>query len=84
LYLAQFVLALPNKNDYGPDNSAATKLATKSGFALLVINVAGAVYILCLKAAVHAQFGYYHIVFSLALSYLATKRYSSKGLSWSK
>ncbi|HEY8781462.1 MAG TPA: hypothetical protein VIM16_07610 [Mucilaginibacter sp.] len=82
LFLVQFVLALPIKINFGPDNLAAIKLATKIGFAFLIINVAGAVFILCLKAPVPALVGYYHVVFSLAVVYIIIKRFSSKGISW--
>ncbi len=77
VFLTQFVLALPNKNPYGPDNLAASKLANKIALAILIINIGGAVFILCLKADVPAQFGYYHVVIALAVAYLLVKRATS-------
>src|SRR5258708_35381018 len=70
VFVIQFILALPNKIVYGADNIAATKLATKIASALLIINVVGAVFIFCLNAGVAVQFGYFHVVFSLAIVYL--------------
>ena len=84
IFLVQFVLAIPNKIIYGSDNLAATKLSTKIALALLVVNVAGAIFILYLNAPVPVQFGYYHVVFSLAILYLILKRISSNGLAWVK
>jgi hypothetical protein len=82
IFLVQFVLALPNKIVYGPDNLAATKLSTKIALALIIINVGGAVFIFCLKAGVPVQFGYFHIVTSLAIIYLLIRR--SSGGAWLK
>jgi hypothetical protein len=84
LFLVQFVLAMPNKIIYGSDNLAASKLSTKIALALLVVNATGAIFILYLKAPVPVQFGYYHIIFSLAILYLIYKRISSSGLVWVK
>lgn len=84
LFLVQFVLAMPNKIIYGSDNLAASKLSTKIAWALLVVNLTGAIFILYLKAPVPVQFGYYHIIFSLAILYLIYKRISSNGLVWVK
>ncbi len=82
LYLSQFLLTLPNTIVYGNDNIAATKLSTKIGLALLVINIAGAGYVLFLKSGVAAQFGYYHVVISLAILYVLAKR--ATGAAWLK
>jgi hypothetical protein len=82
LYLSQFLLTLPNNIVYGNDNVAATKLSTKIGLALLVINIAGAVYVLFLKSGVPAQFGYYHVVIALAIVYVLAKRVT--GAAWLK
>ena len=79
IFLVQFVLTLPIKITFGPDNLAAVKIVAKISIALLIINVAATVYIFCLKAGVPAQFGYYHIVISLAIVYLIIKRISSNG-----
>jgi hypothetical protein len=79
LFLIQFVLALPNAIVYGQENAAAIKLSSKIAVALLLINVAGAVFILCLKATVPVQFGYYHVIISLAVLYLIIRRLSSNG-----
>jgi hypothetical protein len=77
LFLIQLVLAIPNTIVYGPENIAAVKITSKIAFAFLLINVAGAVFILCLKAAVPAQFGYFHVVLSLTVLYLIIRRLSS-------
>ena len=84
VFLTQLVLALPNTIVYGQDNVAATKLSAKIALAFLIINVAGAVFVLCLNSGVAAQFGYYHIVFVLAVVYLMFKRMSSNGAAWLK
>jgi hypothetical protein len=82
VFVAQIALTFPNQIVYGPENTAANKLTTKIGLALIIINVTGAVFILCLKAQVPAQFGYYHIVISLALIYLMIKRNTGNGAAW--
>jgi hypothetical protein len=82
VFVIQFILALPNKIVYGADNIAATKLATKIALSLLIINVVGAVFIFCLNAGVAVQFGYFHVVFSLAIVYLLIKRSSTS--AWLK
>ena len=79
LYLVQLILAFPNTIVYGPENTAAAKLASKVALAILVINVAGAVFIFCLNSGVPAQFGYYHAVIALAVLYLIIRRVSSNG-----
>ena len=84
VFIAQFVLALPNKIIYGQDNSAAVKLATKIAVAILIFNVGGVIYIFYLTTKVPVQFGYYHAVISLAVLYLIIKRVSSKGATWVK
>ncbi|MDB5145262.1 MAG: hypothetical protein JWQ66_3975 [Mucilaginibacter sp.] len=76
IFLVQFVLALPNKIVYGPDNLAAIKLSTKIALALIIINAGGVVFIFCLNAGVPVQFGYYHIVITLAIIYLLIRRAS--------
>lgn len=82
VFLVQIVLAFPNTIVYAQDNVAATQLSSKIALAIILINVGGAVFILCLKAAVPAQFGYYHIAFALATTYLLVKR--SSGGGWLK
>jgi len=82
MFLTQLVLALPNKIAYGQDNEAATKLSAKIALAFLLINVAGAIFVLCLNSGVAVQFGYYHVVFALAVLYLMLKRMSGSGASW--
>jgi uncharacterized membrane protein len=82
VFLIQIVLALPNKIVYGADNLAATKLSGKIAIALLIINIAGAIFIFALNAGVALQFGYYHVAFSLAVLYLLIKR--SIGGVWIK
>ena len=77
LFLIQLVLALPNTIVYGPENAAAVKISSKIAFAFLLINVAGVVFVLCLKAAVPVQFGYFHVALSLAVLYLIIRRLSS-------
>jgi len=83
VFLIQIVLAMPNNIVYGPDNVAATKLSNKIALGIFIINVGGAVFILCLKAQVTVQFGYYHMVIALAVLYLLVKRMSSAG-AWLK
>jgi len=77
VFVIQLVLALPNKIVYGAENIAATQLATKIALSILIINVVGAVFVLYLNSGVPAQFGYFHIAFSLAIAYLLIKRTSS-------
>lgn len=84
VFLAQVVLAFPSDIVYGQENAAAAKLSSKIALALLIINVGGAVFILCLKADVPAQFGYFHVVFALTILYLLIKRMSSGGAAWLK
>jgi hypothetical protein len=79
VFLAQIVLAFPSNIVYGQENAAAVKLTSKIALALLIINIGGAVYILCLKADVPAQFGYFHAVFALTILYLIFRRISSGG-----
>jgi len=83
LFLCQFVLALPNAIVYGPENAAATKLSSKIGLALLIINIGAAVFVLCLKSGVPAQFGYYHVVIAVAMAYLLIRRLTGAG-AWLK
>src|SRR5271165_14196 len=47
LFLVQLILAFPNTIVYGPENTAAVKITSKVALAFLVINVAGALFILC-------------------------------------
>ena len=84
LFLIQFVLALPTNISYGSDNVAASKLTGKMALALLLINIAGAVFILCLKVAVSSQFGYYHVVLALVIIYIMIKRATTPGWVWGK
>lgn len=77
VFITQIVLAFPNNIIYGPDNLAASKLATKIVLALLIFNIGGVVYIFCLNAGVPVQFGYYHAVFALTIIYLLIKRMTS-------
>jgi len=83
LFLSQFVLALPNTIAYGAENVAATKLSSKIALALLIINIAGAAFVLCLKSGVPAQFGYYHVAIALVIVYLLVRR-SMGGGAWLK
>ena len=82
IFLTQFVLAFPNQIIFGHENEAANKLTTKIGLALIVINIAGALFIFCLNAGVPMQFGYYHVVILLALAYLMIKRNTGEGAAW--
>lgn len=77
VFVIQFILALPNKIVYGADNLAASQLVTKIALSILIINVVGAVFVLCLSPQVPAQFGYYHIAFSLSILYMLIKRSTS-------
>ena len=82
VFIAQFILALPNNIQYGPENTAAGKLVMKISLALLVFNIGGVLFVLCLNSGVPAQFGYYHVAFSLSLLYLIIKRIN--GSAWAK
>jgi hypothetical protein len=77
VFVIQMILAWPNNIVYGTDNLAAIKLATKISLSILIINIVGAVFIFCLNAGVPVQFGYFHVVSSLAILYLLIKRSSS-------
>jgi len=79
VFVIQAILAAPTNITFGSDNVAASKLTGKIALALLVINVVGAVFILCLKANVPAQFGYYHVGISLAIIYVMIKRATAGG-----
>jgi len=79
VFVIQAILAAPTNITFGSDNVAASKLTGKIALALLVINVVGAVFILCLKANVPAQFGYYHVGISLAILYVMIKRATAGG-----
>jgi predicted lysophospholipase L1 biosynthesis ABC-type transport system permease subunit len=79
VFVVQLILAAPTSITYGSDNTAASKLTGKIALALLVINAVGAVFILCLKAQVPVQFGYYHIGLSLAIIYIMIKRATATG-----
>lgn len=79
VFVIQAILAAPTNITFGSDNVAASKLTGKIALALLVINVVGAVFILCLKADVPAQFGYYHVGISLAILYVMIKRATAGG-----
>jgi len=85
VFVVQLVLAAPTNITYGSDNVAASKLTGKIALALLIINVVGAVFILCLKAQVPVQFGYYHIGLSVAILYIMAKRMmATDGWVWAK
>ena len=81
-FIAQFLLTLPDNNNYGMDNTAAVALATKIGLAILAINLGSAYVILCLDFGVAQQFGYYHLVISLSMLYLMYRRFTGEGISW--
>ena len=82
VFIAQFILTFPNNIQYGPENSAASKLVMKISLALLVFNIGGILFVLCLNSGVPAVFGYYHVAFALSLIYMMYKRMS--GGSWVK
>lgn len=84
VFVAQFVLAFPNTIEYGLENTAAGKLAGKIGLALLIFNIGGVLYVLCLNSDVPARFGYFHIGFTLALIYIFIKRVNDSGPIWDK
>lgn len=77
VFVIQFILALPNKIVYGADNLAANQLVTKIALSILIINVVGAVFVLYLSPQVPAQFGYFHVAFSLSILYMLIKRSTS-------
>jgi len=82
VFIAQFILTFPNNIQYGSENSAASKLVMKIVLALLVFNIGGILFVLCLYSGVPALFGYYHVAFSLVLIYMIFKRMS--GSVWAK
>jgi hypothetical protein len=84
VFLAQFVLMFPNTIEYGKENIAAGKLVTKISLAVLIFNIGGAVYILCLGGGVPYRFGYCHIAFSLIILYIIFKRMTDTGPLWVK
>lgn len=84
LFVIQAVLALPTNISFTADNVAAGKLTGKIAITLLLINLAGALFIFCLKAGVPVQFGYYHVVTSLTIIYILIKRMSSGPWVWRK
>src|ERR1700712_32777 len=77
IFLVQFVLQIPDKSFYGRDNAVAVTLATKIGIAVLIINIGGAIYVLCLNSGVAVQYGYYHIGFVLISLYVIGRRFAS-------
>lgn len=79
IFLVQMVLTMPTNISYGSDNVAASKLTGKIALAILLINIGGIVFIFCLKAAVAAQFGYYHVGIALAVIYVMFKRMTATG-----
>ncbi len=83
LFLVQFALMFPDNNPYGPEDNAATNLATKIGIGVLLINLGSVLFILVLKAAIPVQYGYYHAAFALIMLFVLFKRFSSK-LAWAK
>ncbi|MEO6849211.1 MAG: hypothetical protein ABI203_01275 [Mucilaginibacter sp.] len=83
VFLIQAVLALPSNITYTSDNVAAGKLTSKIALSMLLINVGGIVYVFFLKAAVPAQFGYYHVGIALAILYVMMKRMSGPW-AWAK
>jgi hypothetical protein len=83
LYVVQFIIMFPDRKIYGKDNATATLLASKIGLAVLFINVAGAVFVLCLSQGVPAIFGYYHIALVVVMLY-AVVRGNTSNVSWVK
>jgi len=79
IFLVQLVLTMPTNITYGSDNVAASKLTGKIALAILLINIGGIVFIFYLKAAVAAQFGYYHVGIALAVLYVMLKRMTATG-----
>ncbi|MDB5030306.1 hypothetical protein [Mucilaginibacter sp.] len=84
VFIAQFVLTFPNNIEFGPENTAASKLVGKISLAILVFNIGGIIYIFCLNSGVPARFGYFHVAFSLAIIYIIIKRMTGKGPLWVK
>lgn len=77
LYIVQFLIQIPDKHLYTRDDLPAKALATKIGLSVLVINIAGAVYVLCLNSGVPAQFGYYHIAFAVIELFVLVRAYTT-------
>jgi|SRR5581483_11523487 len=85
VFVIQFILTMPTNIVYGSDNVAASKLTGKIAWAILIINAVGALFVLDLAKQVPAQFGYYHVAFSLAVLYVMIKRATaSSGWAWAK
>jgi hypothetical protein len=83
IFIAQFLLQIPDKNLYSRENLPATALATKIGFAIIVFNAGAAVAIFCLNLGVPVQFGYYHVAFALIVVYVMIRRFTSN-VGWAK
>jgi uncharacterized membrane protein len=77
LFVVQFLINIPDKHLYTRDDLSAKTLATKIGLSVLVINIAGAVYVLCLKSGVPVQFGYYHVAFALIELLVLVRAYTT-------
>ncbi len=77
LFVVQFLIQIPDKHLYTRDDLSAKTLATKIGLSVLVINIAGAVYVLCLKSGVPVQFGYYHVAFALIELLVLVRAYTT-------
>ena len=80
-FIAQAILTIPTKPNYGSDNIAATSIAKKIGLAILVTNAFQAYLILSLDLGVPALYGYFHIAISFIMVYTIIKGLS-KNAQW--
>ena len=77
-FIAQAILTIPTKPNYGSDNLAATAIAKKIGLAILITNAFQAYLILFFDLGVPALYGYFHIAISLILLYTIIKSVTEK------
>jgi hypothetical protein len=77
-FIAQAILTIPTKPNYGSDNLAATSIAKKIGLAILFTNAFQAYMILSLDLGVPDLYGYFHIVIALIILYTITRSIKEK------
>ena len=78
LYIVQLILAFPIAMDTTNETGNVSKLITKIALSMLIINIGGAIYILCFNAGVPHRFGYCHIVIALSILYVMIRRMGGK------
>jgi hypothetical protein len=77
-FIAQAILTIPTKPNYGSDNLAATSIAKKIGLAILFTNAFQAYMILSLDLGVPDLYGYFHIAIALIILYTITRSIKEK------